>query len=115
MRTVGDLRERVFVERRRVVKDAGQQSDQWETLYSCRAEILHASAREFAQAAGTYAESTAIIHLREPVALGIRLDSGLRVRSARDAWSVVEVVYGKPKAGFVELRARRVEMEGYGA
>ncbi len=112
MRSVGDLRTRVMLQKRVTQVQGGESTERWQTLGLYAAEVLHASAKDFYRGGGTYLETGVTIHLRTPQLWTPA--PGLRCVHQGAAYDVVEVVPDKPLRGFTELRAVRVEMEGSG-
>ena len=113
MRGTGDLKSRIVLMKRTASRVGGISRNDWEDIGEYPAEILHASARDFAAGGGGYAEEIVIAHIRQLTS--VQLDSGLRFRFEDGLYDVTERITGKPKRGFIELRARRADMEGMGA
>lgn len=112
MRTVGDLRERVTIEKRKTAVKDGISGDEWTAVGAWWAEVMHLSQKDWSVAQATYTQEIITVHLWTP-RTGV-VDTGARVLWRGRRYGVTEVVPDKPAPGMTELRAVACDMEGEG-
>ena len=112
VRTIGDLKERVTVQKRRAVTEGGISRNEWVAVGTWWAEVMHLSQKDWSAASATYTQEIITVHLWTP--LQGTLDTGARILWRGRAFAAAEVIPDKPIPGMTEIRAIGVEMEGEG-
>lgn len=112
MRTVGDLKERITLQKRTAVTDKGISRNDWTDVGAWWAEIMHLSQKDWSAASATYTQEIITAHLWTP-RTGV-IDTGARLLWRGRAFEVLEVVPDRPIPGMTELRAVACDMEGEG-